>query len=627
MLNKALSFENFTLVLILVLCFVKIKNEARPYPAGDAIEYSLMTEAFKNHFTPDVRVEDCESFKASFIKVAPWAMNDKAAMYDKVEEFIATQNLNKLQYNYAFFVDKDGKKYSVHFFLYSLFNVPASWFCSITGINPLYAFALTNASLIILTCFFFFQFTTFNKLNTSLFVLLFFFSSNYWYMCWQHPEVFTVCFASLGAWLFLSKRYYLGVFLVAIAALQNQPLSIVVALFSLLTLFLNGINFKNIYKIALSSCLTLLPSLFYFYHFGESNLIKFQGALSFDYVTFTRVFGFFFDLNQGVILAIPFILLLYIGLLIRRIIFIKNESYRWDLLIPLALIIAVCFAATINNWNHGQAVISRYATYISGIILVHTFFMTMQIQKKTIRYIIISLALITQIYTINYHQDLSKFDWSTNEPKPISNFVLNHFPAFYNPDPIIFINRYSPKVIFDYNLSPVYYMKPDGNITKFLVNKNYIGNLEKFGIAPKQIDSISSTLNYINDWAYINVDSELKKYLNPSKIKAMDNDRRISEQIAVIKSSPEWYDKIRQKAVANGISEEETLRRDAAFVLGITITSNMTKKEKVMAKIEEIKADKAWLKLIEEKAKQKNISIDSVLYSDAEWMVDQEIKK
>jgi len=427
--------------------------------------------------------------------------------------------------------------------------------------------------------------------------------------------------------MFLGQRYYWGIFLIAVAALQNQPLSVVVAILSIIVLFINGINVKNIYKLFLSSFLIFIPSFFYFYHYGETNLIKFQGALSLDYVTFTRVFGFFFDLNQGVVLALPFILFVYIGLIIRKIIYIRKESYKWEVLIPLALIVAVCFAATINNWNHGQAVINRYATYISALILVHSFFLIMQIEKKALRYTILTISLITQIATVGYHQLLSKFDWSTNEPKPISNFILSHFPSLYNPDPIIFISRYSPKVIFDYNLSPVYFMKPSGEVTKFLVNEKYMNNLEKFGLSKKQIDSIAPTLDFINGWAYISVDEQLRKYLSSTKMKTMDNDRKINEQIETIKSSAEWYEKIKQKAVVKGITEEEALRRDAAFVLGIDIAVNMTKREKIYSKMEEIKADNTWLNLIKEKAKQNKISLDSALYVDAEWQVDEEMKK
>ncbi|MBK7666568.1 MAG: hypothetical protein IPJ32_04015 [Sphingobacteriaceae bacterium] len=34
-----------------------------PFIKGDGIEYIMMTEAFKNHFTPDMRVKDLETFR------------------------------------------------------------------------------------------------------------------------------------------------------------------------------------------------------------------------------------------------------------------------------------------------------------------------------------------------------------------------------------------------------------------------------------------------------------------------------------------------------------------------------------------------------------------------------------
>ncbi len=381
------TIQLITLLSVCLLLIIKLSLEDKPYPTGDAIEYTIMTEAFYNHFSPDVRVSDFESFKEAYKKKNKWEENDKAQVYDIAEKFISEENHKNLEYNYAFFVDKEGKKYSAHFFIYSFFNLPMRWICSIIEFNPLLICQITNVLLIIITCFFFFKYTKYTPIETALFVVLFFYSTNYWYVTWQHAEIFSVCFVSLGLWLYLSVKNYIGLFLISVAALQNQPIAIFVGVLGLITLVRNPFTFKNILKLGLSSFLVLIPSLFYFYHYGETNLIKYQGALSFDYVTFTRVFGFFFDLNQGVILALPFILFLYLFLIIRKLVFIKAEKNKWELLIPIALIGAVCIAATIDNWNHGQAVVNRYVTYISAFILVHVFYMIMQFEKKRIKQI------------------------------------------------------------------------------------------------------------------------------------------------------------------------------------------------------------------------------------------------
>ncbi len=587
-----------------------------------------MTEAMKNHFTPDVRVIDFESFKKTYLKHNKLEENDKQSSYDRAEKFIGEYNHKNLDYNYAFFVDKKGNKYAAHFFFYSLLNVPVSWYCSVLEVNPLLPFMITNMLFVLISCFVFFRYSKFSQLETAAFTLLFFFSTNYWYLCWQHPEVFSFCFVAMGLWIFLYGRNYIGIILVSLAALQNQPIAIIVAALCVITLFQKGINLKTISKLIYSSFIVLIPSVFYYVHYGVTNLISYQGALKFSYVTANRVIGFFFDLNQGVILALPFVLLLYIFLIIRKTILLKHQSVKLDLILLPALILSVCIAATIDNWNHGQAVVNRYVTYASAVILVHCFYLLFEFKNKMWRNTFIVIALATQIVTVFYHQKLSKFDWSTNIPKPISNYVLTNYPALYNPDPIIFVSRYNPPAFEDASFSPAYFMKPDeGTITKLLVHEDYRQNLIKFGLSSKQIDSIYDQLKFNNKWAYVPITEALNKIIANSKFKEADKEEKINREIEVIKANTKWFEIIKKKATDSGIPLEETLRKDAAFVLGIELSTHTTIEDKLKIKIEQIKADPAWLLLIEEKAKKLNISIDSALLMDAKWSLQTETKK
>ena len=627
-IKSGFDIRTVLFILISILSIIRLHNEGKRYPTGDAIEYTIMTEAIYNHFSPDVRSSDFDSFKKAFCKVNKWEENDKAGSYDAAQKFVGETNHKKLEYNYAFFVDKDGKKYSCHFFFYSLLNLPARALCSIVGFNPLLTHQITNVLLILLTCFFFFKYSPFGQIQTSFFVMMFFYSSNYWYVSWQHPEVFTVCFSSVGFWLFLSEKRFAGLFLMSIAAFQNQPISIIICGLALYTLYKEGLSIKNIFKIGVSTFLIFIPSLFYYYHFGETNLIKYQGALSFNNVSFTRVWGFFFDINQGVVLAIPLILFIYIFLLIRKIVNYKSEPPILEVILISSIILSVIIAGTIDNWNHGQSVVNRYVTYVSGIILVHFIFLFFELKNEKAKKAILVSALLTQILTVYYHASLSKFDWSTNVPKPISNWVLTHFPTLYNPDPIIFNSRYGGGIEMDISESPTYFMKENGEITKFLVNKKYLNNLQKFGLSISQIDSIAPTLKYINDWAYLDVTEKLKSSLSNNELKKLDNEKRINEQIKTIKASPDWYEAIKKKAIEKGLEEDIMLREDAAFVLHISLPAlPKTKKERIKEMVDKIEGIPSWLKLIEEKAQQQNISLDSALYIDAKWTVEEEMKK
>ncbi|MFY9309541.1 MAG: hypothetical protein WAQ28_10885 [Bacteroidia bacterium] len=615
------------LIIGLSIC-IKISFEDKPYATGDGIEYSLMTEALFNHFSPNVKSSDCESFKSAFTKVNGWEQNDKASAYDATCNFIGRTNLNPLEYSNAFFVANNQEKYSVHFFFYSLLNLPVRVLCAIVPFNPLLVFYITNIILVLLCCLLLFKYSQLNTVYTAAFVLLFFYSTTFWYLCWTHPEVYTICFVTLGMWFYFQGKKYIATFLVALAALQNQPLSLLVAFLFLDVLITGGFRLKNVLKVCLCALPVFIPSLFYYVHFGETNLIKYQGALSFDYVTFTRVIGFFFDLNQGVVLAIPLLLIVYIGLLLRKFLKFRTASHKWSLVLPFVIVFMVCVAGTINNWSHGQAVVNRYVTYISAVMIVHSFFLILEIERTGVRNLALILSLLTQIVTVYYHQSMSKYDWSTNLPKPISNWVLAHFPQLYNPDPVIFIERYAPGMIENSSESPAYYAKKDGDITKFLVHKKYLDNLRRFGFSKQQIDSVAPSLNFITDWAYINVSEGFQSNLSSIELKRLDNQRKIERQILLMKKDPVWYESIKNKAKDTGITEEEALRKDAVYILGIEEEGvYRTKEQKILDQMNKIRATPDWLKLIESKAKDLGITVDSALYNDARWMVEQEMKK
>jgi hypothetical protein len=244
------------------------------------------------------------------------------------------------------------------------------------------------------------------------------------------------------------------------------------------------------------------------------------------------VWGFFFDINQGMILALPLVLPLYIGLLIYKTIKLKEQNNKWELLVLPALIGSVCIAAGIDNWNHGQAVVNRYVTYIGAIVLVHCFFLIAQLKNKKIKWTLLFVALSSQIATVYYHQSLSKYDWSGGDPKPISNWVLENYPQCYNPDPIIFITRYAMHPSFDVTRAPAYYMK-NGELFKILVHRDHLHTLLGLGFTEQQILSLASR-SYTNGWTYVNIDESFKSRFSRAKLRSIDGERRIQEQIKII---------------------------------------------------------------------------------------------
>ncbi len=60
-----------------------------PYPTGDGAEYVLMTEAFYNHFSPEIRLGDLESFKKTMTEFRPWDQVMKNHAFTPYESFLS----------------------------------------------------------------------------------------------------------------------------------------------------------------------------------------------------------------------------------------------------------------------------------------------------------------------------------------------------------------------------------------------------------------------------------------------------------------------------------------------------------------------------------------------------------
>ncbi len=556
-----------TLLVIFFIYHNRAFNDLMPYATGDGPEYVMTTEAFYNHFSPDIRVGDFESFKKSYSNSRKWVENYKSGHFDNMQTYFSSKDLQFMSQFGGVYVDKKARNYSYHFFFYSMLNVPARYIAEKAGSNPLRCFQVTNAFFVILTCFILLFTSRFALWQTVLIALSFCFSSAYWYLGWTHPEVYTVCLVTLGFWFFLQNRLYLGILLVAIAALQNQPLLVVLVFMAIKTLIDKGFNFKNIFRIFLSSVLFLWPAVFYFWHFNTTNLIKDAGFLSTEYITFTRVFGFYVDVNQGVILAIPLVLALFTFFFIRKWIFIfmKKEKFDFNYLFPLFLIVMTCVVSTMGNWNHGQAVVNRYASWFSAIILIYTIFSINQF-RHLVSLTILNYVFITQALTTLYHDKFNMLDWSQNEHKPLAKWFLDEHPGLYNPDPMIFIIRTNR----DYNsnpaVSPVFYLKDNSEITKIAVHRDRVDSLVQYGFSKQEINFVKPKLHYVNNWAYLNKGdfvceksgSEIYQIIRNRKVKALEQR---------IRSYPDWMAKEEVKAKEWGKPLDEIVKLDAEYLM------------------------------------------------------------
>lgn len=575
MLNffKKNYYKLFLFIAIAYWGLFRAFDSIQPYPTGDGPEYVLTTEALYNHLSPDIQASDAESFKKAFSKANDWTENFKYPDFDDTEAWLKIPNKEFMSMHGGIYVAENKKCYGYHFSFYSLVNVPARMIAGIVNGNPLRCFQITNAVLILLVSLYFLFFAGLNNWSSTLLSLSFFFSASFWYTGWTHPEVLTSCLVALGTYFFLNSRFKLSILFVSLAATQNQPLLILLG-FILLKAAIDNFNLKSIIVSGVFALPAILPSLFYLLHFGTTNLIKDAGFLSTEYIHFTRVFGFFWDINQGMVLAIPLVLIFYFGILITKALrqIFKKEPFEYNLLLPLIIIIMSCIVSTMGNWNHGQAIINRYASWFSSIVLVQTFYWVSK--NNSLQTIVLqNYFFVTQLFTTLYHEQFNKFDWDMSNHKPLAKYFLDHHPSFYNPDPIIFIYRTVHANNTEAIYSPIIYFSdkknPDSHTfqaTKLAVHKDKVNELVKYGYAYDDIQRIKPKLKFINNWAYINK-GDIQSRMSAKEIYLLGREIKLKQKAEQIIANRVWVEDIKKKAIEWNKTFEEVLRIDAEYLL------------------------------------------------------------
>jgi hypothetical protein len=217
---------------------------------------------------------------------------------------------------------------------------------------------------------------------------------------------------------------------------------------------------RNVLGLALGAAVFALPLLFNLYQFGVPNIIA---RLFSDtrLVGLVRLESFFFDLNQGMILAVPAVLAALLAWGWGRG---RGASGQ-------ALVLGACLAFTVAlvlpalavlNWNSGAAGVMRYAFWAAMPFL---FALLLRLREHA-RWpgAVVALVAATQC-AFMYHDSL----YAYTEFSPIARALLQRAPDLYHPEPEIFAERMAGN---DDYIQPdkVYVYKVDGRPVKTLVN-------------------------------------------------------------------------------------------------------------------------------------------------------------
>ena len=502
-----------SILVFLFLCiytFHGVTKEQELVLSGDGLEYVLMTEALYNHHSPDVRAEDIYSFRKKAEKIQEREKESKSAEYERMLNKLLHPESVEVGADLGGFAYSSNKKcYSIHFFTYSLAVVPFVYLFKPFILHPIQVIWLANAIFLLLTVFII-LFTNKNRERYNITVaLLYVFSVLAWYLLWPHPEIFVVSFLFIGLWLFWNNnKYYLGLLLTAIAATQFQPLALIPLLLAAVIFIKEKYNVKVFIKLCCYLAIVLLPSLFYYTNFGVTNMVKHLHYLDSKYITFNRIFGFFFDFNQGLIIAFPLLfvvyLLLYVLDLFKLIKQRKIENIHFTHFIFPVAVIVVAVSASMGNWNGGGTVTHRYVNYVGILLLFHFAYLLFSFSQRKWGVALYAAIVASQVYTILFFGGIHVDGWTYALHKELPKYLLDHSPEKYNPDPWIFMIRTAQVHPDSYYGKGVVYTNDEYQFKKAIVHRDSLSKTVVGNLTLHQISSLIQDKSDHYGWIYIN---------------------------------------------------------------------------------------------------------------------------
>lgn len=425
-------FPRFVLSLLLVLLLIFGATKVRK--GGDFPEYGLTAIALAQHGTPYIALDDVEraialSHEEGFRELFT-SVRDKMARGDQVP---IPGIIRSSQGHYL----------AIHFFAYPALTAIPLRVLDAVGADPFKAGQLVNLAAVFvlgIACYLLFG----SARRAWLALVLFLLCGALRYLTWFSPEVFSMAALVSGLILFSLGRPLLAIILPGLAAMQNPPL-VFVALFAPFLRFgwliasddlhwraaLRGtLTRNNLLACTLLVAMAGMPVLFSLWQFGEPNLIaRFSSDPSL--ISASRLGSFFFDPNQGAIVAFPAVAVL----LLWQARLLRGRRLAWLGAGALGLVLALALPAMSTvNWNSGAAGPMRYVVWGAAPLLYLALAWAALMPRWPTRGL--ALVLLAQSAAMWHAKQYEHTEFS-----PAAGWLLRTSPALYNPDPEIFHDR------------------------------------------------------------------------------------------------------------------------------------------------------------------------------------------
>jgi hypothetical protein len=395
---------------------------------GDDQEYLTLTMSFVRHHSPEFRTGD----DRAMLDALP--LSWRRSLWRKFTPGAAPG---------AYYPSRTGEYYAFHFFTYPAAVAPVrAWLDGRPSASRahqyfnLIALSIAFASLLLLAS------------RPRVFwpiTLLAFLTPVLWFTTYATTETFVFSLGLLAVVCQLLDRSLLAILFNSIAATQYQPLA-------LLSLFLCGQwlwtqraslrqRVPQVIGALASTAIVFVPGIFYYVHFGVPNLIAREGLASTKFMSVRKFVGLFIDLNGGMLLYTPGVLLFLSVATVWAIARARRRDPSGLLLLGSVLLI---FAASTvqRNWNHPTFGVSRYALYGIAPSLM---FIAGELRARVLdSRLLLGLCALALGLQVAVHRADGWFVYRSNDAvhhSRASSYVLEHWPWLYSPHSEIFCER------------------------------------------------------------------------------------------------------------------------------------------------------------------------------------------
>ncbi|SFU39264.1 hypothetical protein [Pseudoduganella namucuonensis] len=482
--------------IALALLILALMASKRAKLTGDSTEYVLMTVAMASHGSPDIRLDDIAQGRL----LMPVLHRELAALEQGMRE-------GKEMPLPGFYKGRDGKTYAIHFHAYSTLAALPYRLLRWTGAPPLKCYQAVNLAMVfVLGLALLRLFGTAPRALAGVALYMLCGGALYWN--WTSPECLSAAALLAGLAYFCSGAPLRGGLLIGVASLQNP--SIVLTLGAVPALlccvrpaaqgWLDGaraaLRPRMLLGLALGGTLFALPVLFNLHTFGVASIIAKIGTAK-ELIGAGRLHSLYFDLNQGMIVAIPAMAAMLLLWGWRGMDAAQRRRRAAALALCVLLTVAYAIPAmAVHNWNSGAAGVMRYAFW-SAMPLLFLLFWRLRGENRW-PLPVLAVVIVAQAWAMSAADDYNEVQFG-----PMAKLAMARAPGLYNPEPEIFAERAGGAELAWLDPQQVHVYKVDGVAVKTMVHGDNARPGERM-CGPGQTLAGGERVAIGRGWSYLN---------------------------------------------------------------------------------------------------------------------------